>query len=77
LLDLKTDPPKKYTLSSKTAYWDLLTEELRLFDFSPNEKRLIYLDDKDNYPTLYMVNLDPLSKKPLLRKNVSKKIFGG
>jgi len=65
LLDLKTNPPKKYSLSAETSYWDLLTEELRLFDFSPNEKRLLYLDDKDNYPTLYLVNLNPLSKKPL------------
>ncbi|MCX6713755.1 MAG: DPP IV N-terminal domain-containing protein, partial [Candidatus Vogelbacteria bacterium] len=65
LLDLRTATPKKYSLSSKTVYWDLLTEELRLFDFSPNEKRLLYLDDKDNYPTLYLVNLNPLSKQPL------------
>ncbi len=56
LFDL-TGEPKKIDLAGKNAYWDLLSEDLRLFDFSPDESKLVYLDDRNGWPTLYLVDL--------------------
>ena len=56
---------KKYTAQRKVNYWDLLSEENRLFDFTPDETKLIYLSDREDRPTLYSVNLKTLNGKLL------------
>jgi dipeptidyl aminopeptidase/acylaminoacyl peptidase len=48
---------KTYTATGKVNYWDLLSEDLRLFAFSPDSTKLVYLDDRSGYPSLYSVNL--------------------
>ena len=48
---------KTYELSGKVNYWDLLSEDLRIFYFSPDSTKLVYLDDRSGYPSLYSVNL--------------------
>ncbi len=57
--DMRTD--KEYTISSSTSYWDLVSDEGRVFDFSPDEKRLVYLDDREGTLALYMVDMTTLS----------------
>ncbi|HRZ30527.1 MAG TPA: prolyl oligopeptidase family serine peptidase, partial [Candidatus Paceibacterota bacterium] len=44
-------------VSGAVDYWDLLSEELRIYNFSPSGKKLIYLDDRTGYSTLYLVDL--------------------
>lgn len=56
---------KTYKSGSKTEYWDLLSEGLTLFAFSPDEKQLIYLSDEKDNPTFFKVNLKKLSGKTL------------
>lgn len=53
---------KTYTVKSRVNFWDLLIEEPKLFSFSPDESKMVYLDDRDGYPALYLVNLETLAK---------------
>jgi dipeptidyl aminopeptidase/acylaminoacyl peptidase len=53
---------KTYTLSQKLPYWDLLSEENMIFQFSPDGKFLIYKDDRNGPQTLYKVDLAKLVK---------------
>lgn len=55
IIDLRTMTTSQ--LSEQVAYWDLLSEETRLFAFSPDERQFAYLSDIKGYPTLYFVNL--------------------
>lgn len=48
---------KTYSLSEALVYWDLLSEESMLFQFSPDGKFLLYKDDRDGAQTLYKVDL--------------------
>lgn len=50
-----------YAISSNVNYWDLVDEQKKVFEFSPDEKTLIYLDDKDGFMSLYKVDLNSLS----------------
>lgn len=52
LRDLKTD--KEYSISNSVSYWDLVDDEGRVFNFSPDNTRLVYLDDKDGSLALYI-----------------------
>ena len=71
LFDLKNpDQPKWSEIKGPAKNWDLLTEENRLFSFSPDESFFIYVDDRGGYPTLYQAKL-PQTSKTL----VSKKLF--
>jgi len=40
----------------KLDYWDLLTENKKIFEFIDNDK-LLFLDDKDNFQTLYLYDI--------------------
>ena len=53
-----------YTLNATIAYWDLLSEGVRISSFSPDSTKLLYLDDRSGYQTLYEVNLADLAAKP-------------
>ena len=76
LFDLKNpDQPKWSEIKGQAKNWDLLTEENRLFSFSPDESFLIYSDDRGGYPTLYRANLPQVGKsligKKLFARNYS------
>ena len=57
---IDTTLDKSYSFSETITYWDLLTEGNRLFAFSPDSTKLLYLDDRTGYQTLYEVNLADL-----------------
>ncbi|OJI08192.1 MAG: hypothetical protein COX02_02055 [Candidatus Vogelbacteria bacterium CG22_combo_CG10-13_8_21_14_all_37_9] len=58
LLDLKNpDQPKRFSQTSIVPNWDLLTEENRVLAFAPSNNFLIYLDDREGFPTLFKVKL--------------------
>jgi len=46
-----------YTWKEKNDYWDLLSEEEKAFDFSPDERHFFYLSDREGTQTLYMTRL--------------------
>ena len=46
-----------YTWKEKNTYWDQLSEEEQIFDFSPDEKYFLYLSDRDGFQTLYSTRL--------------------
>ncbi len=49
-----------YKISESVSYWDLIDEYSKVFEFSPDEKTLLYLDDKDNNTSIYKVDTDNL-----------------
>ncbi|MEN9390326.1 MAG: hypothetical protein RLZZ283_426, partial [Candidatus Parcubacteria bacterium] len=55
-----------FTKKLSISYWDLLSEGIRYYSFSPDSKSLIYIDDSKNNPTLYQVNLEKLSGSELV-----------
>lgn len=74
LLNLEATGAKRTTkLTSKVNYWDLLSEELRIFNFSPDSNYLAYLDDKDGYSTIYLVDLTKTSNLLPGKKIITKK----
>ena len=46
-----------YSWKEKNAYWDLLSEEEKVFDFSPDERHFLFLSDRDGVQTLYSTRL--------------------
>ena len=73
LIGSKTDNPlrtfvirdminqKEFIYPNTIDYWDLVADQNKIFEFSPNEKSLIYLDDTDGALAMYSVDLDNLS----------------
>lgn len=53
---------KSFTLAEPQSYWDLLSEGVREFAFSPDSTKLLYLDDRSGHQTLYEIDLVKLSK---------------
>jgi dipeptidyl aminopeptidase/acylaminoacyl peptidase len=51
---------KEYTVSSSVSYWDLVEDEGRVFAFSPDSKKLAYLDDREGQLSLYLVDTTKL-----------------
>ena len=64
-----------YTLPETVTYWDLLSEGVRIFAFSPDSTRLLYLDDRSGYQTLYEVNLANLATAGLTGTQVTAKPY--
>lgn len=56
-----TATQKTYVKNEKLEYWDLLTEGIRIFAFSPDSKTLLYLNDIKKHPVPYKVSLDSLN----------------
>lgn len=52
---------KEYKLSETRSYWDLVVDLNKIYEFSPDNKSLVYLDDIDGYMSLYKVDIDGLS----------------
>jgi len=79
---LDTTTEKLYTVVEKNiSYWDLLSEGVRIFSFSPDSSKLLYLSDKAGPPTLYQVNLSSLKSKTftatrLIARNYTVSDFG-
>lgn len=48
---------KTYAWKEQNNYWDLLSEEEKVFDFSPDERYFLYLNDRDGVQTLYATRL--------------------
>lgn len=69
---LDTTTSTIYTKDENISYWDLLTEGINIFSFSPDSKTLLYLDDVTDHPTFYKVDLTTLSGNTTLP---SKKFF--
>lgn len=57
--DLKTN--MEYSVSNSVSYWDFVEDEGKVFDFSPDNKKLAYLDDKDGVLALYLADVTKLS----------------
>lgn len=49
-----------YTNSYDIDYWDIINEQKKIFEFSPDDRTLIYLDNKDIDMSLYKVDLQSL-----------------
>lgn len=49
-----------YTISGNVSYWDLINEQSKIFEFSPDGKSLVYIDDKNDAMSLYKVDLKSL-----------------
>lgn len=60
IVDLKTG--KKLVKSENIYFWDQVTDEPRIFAFSPNEKTFVYVDDYDGPMMLHVVDLKNFSK---------------
>lgn len=70
-----TKKNKKYDANKKITYWDLLSEENKLFEFSPDEKRLVYINDRDGYPMLYYLDLTNLKGSTFAGKKLFSKVY--
>lgn len=66
--NLKTN--NDYILSENISYWDIINEQKKIFEFSPDEKSLIYLDDKENEMSLYKVELASLTGTELSNSKI-------
>ena len=52
---------KEYSFSNSVSYWDLVEDQKKVFDFSPDGKKLVYLDDKDGTLAIYLADTIKLS----------------
>lgn len=59
LVDIAHDTTYAWKEKDNT-YWDLLSEEEQIFDFSPDERQFLYLSDRDGTQTLYATRLSLL-----------------
>jgi dipeptidyl aminopeptidase/acylaminoacyl peptidase len=73
---------KEYSVQESVGYWDLINEQHNIYSFSPDSKKLVYLDDKDGQSSIYMVNTSTLSgttfkssKLPTTALQVSEVVF--
>lgn len=64
-----------YSTSNIVNYWDLVNEEKKIFEFSPDEKSLLYLDDKDGLMSLYKVDLNTLKDGKIESKKIESAAF--
>jgi len=71
--NLKTN--NDYIISENISYWDLINEQKKVFEFSPDEKSLVYLDDKDNEMSLYKVELSSLTGTELVNKKLTTSAY--
>ncbi len=58
LIDMKTG--LEHSVFTKEMTWDLMVEENALTRFSPDSKKLAYLDDRDGVATVYEVDLSAI-----------------
>ena len=70
LYDTKTGGTSKTT--DNVHYWDLLTEENRLFSVASDSKTLVYLDNREGSNALYKVDLAHPKTKMMLGTRITK-----
>ena len=51
-----------YEMKGAVSYWDLIDEEKKIFEFSPDEKTLLYIDDNEDSESLYKIDLKSLKE---------------
>ncbi len=68
LKDLKNK--KDYKLSENTTYWDLVEDQGKVFEFSPDKKTLLYLNDSGGTLALYKVDTTKLGGKNLTSEKI-------
>lgn len=54
---IDTTTGKTYEVKTPVGYWDLVADQPRIFQFSPDSTHLYIVNDKDNAMTLYKINL--------------------
>ncbi len=62
-------------LSEKISYWDIVNEQRKVFEFSPDSKSLVYLDDKDDTLAIYKVVLKDLNDTELKNTKINTTAF--
>lgn len=70
LIDIARD--HTYTWIEKNDYWDLPSEEEKIFDFSPDERNFFYLSDRDGTQTLFLTHLASLDG---VNRRIGKRMF--
>lgn len=70
IYDTKTGGTSKTT--DNVHYWDLLTEENRLFSVAPDSSSLIYLDNREGFNALYKVDLAHPKARMMLGTRITK-----
>ncbi len=70
LYDTKTGGTSKTT--DNVHYWDLLTEENRLFSVASDSKTLVYLDNREGSNALYKVDLAHPKTKMMIGTRITK-----
>jgi dipeptidyl aminopeptidase/acylaminoacyl peptidase len=73
--DLKTNEEHAITYSNPNSYWDLVNDQGRVFRFSPDSTKLIYLDDRDGTLALYLVDTTTLSGPTMTSVKLSTTAF--
>lgn len=66
---------KTYETKSAVTFLDLMTEQDRLFSVSPDEKTLLYLDDREGSPAIYYVDLAHLKTKSMKGSRITKSTY--
>ncbi len=66
---------RNYIINGGVSYWDLVNEQKKIFEFSPDEKTLIYTDDKDDTLSLYKVDLRSLKDTKIESIKIETKAF--
>ncbi len=51
----------EYAIARSLSYWDLVDDQARVFDFSLDSKKLVYIDDSEGTLGLYLVETNTLS----------------
>lgn len=66
---------KEYNLSNSVSYWDLVSEQGRVFAFSPNSKEIIYVDDSEGAMALYLVDTTKLADEKIAGLKLTTSAF--
>jgi dipeptidyl aminopeptidase/acylaminoacyl peptidase len=66
---------KDYRLDETRSYWDLVVDLNKIYEFSPDNKLLVYLDDNDGYMSLYKVETNNLVNSKINSSKISTSAF--
>lgn len=62
---------KEYITSDNVSYWDLVYNQGKVFDFSPDENKLAYLNDKDGVLSIYLSDITTLTDTTITSTKLS------
>lgn len=66
---------KEYELSGVRSYWDLVVDLNKIYEFSPDSKTLLYLDDADGYMSLYKVDTENLADNKIVSTKIKTSTY--